>query len=54
MEPRVKKGDKVELLKRCCWRVKCFVGNVNLDRRVYPLMLLCMHVRLIPIFLKSS
>ncbi|XP_077226812.1 gamma-irradiation and mitomycin c induced 1 [Tasmannia lanceolata] len=25
MEPKQRKGDKAQVLKRCCWRVKCFV-----------------------------
>ena len=28
MEFRHKKGDKSHLLKRCCLRVKCFIGRV--------------------------
>ena len=28
MEPKQSKGQKAELLKRCCKRVKCFVGEV--------------------------
>lgn len=28
MEHKLKKGDKGQLLKRCCRRVKCFIGKV--------------------------
>ena len=54
MEPRQKKGDKAQILKRCCPRVKCFIGKSDLQFNTYSILNYQLCIRVVLFYLSQA